>query len=76
MGFFKKHFVLFSLALSLILPMASANAVLNVGVSTAFTSLKTDFDSLISLAYPVMIAIVVALTIFGLVKSFIRRSAS
>ncbi len=54
----------------------SANAALDPGVSTGFTAVLTDFTSLLALAYPLMIAIVTALVIFGLVKMFIRKSAT
>ena len=53
----------------------SSNAALNAGVADGFTALTTDFNSLLTLAYPVMITIVVALVIFGMVKGFIHKAA-
>lgn len=52
-----------------------ANAALDANIALGLTALQTDFNSLMALVYPVMIAITVALVIFGLVKMFIHRSA-
>lgn len=53
----------------------SSSAALNAGVATGLTSLETDFQSLLTLAYPTMITIVVAMVIFGMVKGFIHKAA-
>lgn len=53
----------------------NSHAALNAGVATGLTDLTADFNSLLTLAYPVMITITVALVIFGMVKSFIHKAA-
>lgn len=59
----------------LVVVSTSSNAALNAGVADGFTALTADFNSLLTLAYPVMITIVVALVIFGMVKGFIHKAA-
>lgn len=53
----------------------SANAALDPNIATGLTSLQTDFTSLMTLVYPIMISISVALVVFGLVKMFIHKAA-
>lgn len=60
---------------ALVVISGSSQAVLNGGVATGLTTLTTDFNSLLDLAYPVMITIVVAMVIFGMVKGFIHKAA-
>lgn len=60
---------------ALVVAAANSNAALNAGVATGLTDLTADFNSLLTLAYPVMITITVALVIFGMVKSFIHKAA-
>lgn len=54
---------------------SSANAALDPNIATGLTSLQTDFTSLMTLVYPIMISISVALVVFGLVKMFIHKAA-
>lgn len=70
----RKSGVLVSLAAGAAVLSGSANAVLDASIATGLTSLQTDFSALLSLVYPVMIAITVALVIFGLVKGFIKKA--
>lgn len=62
------------LAASLVISEA-ANAALDTNIATGLTALKTDFDSLMALVYPIAIGITTALVIFGLVKMFIHKAA-
>ena len=54
---------------------SSANAALDPNIATGLTSLQTDFTSLMTLVYPIMISISVALVVFGSVKMFIHKAA-
>lgn len=54
---------------------SSANAVLDPNIALGLTSLQTDFTALMTLVYPIMISISVALVVFGLVKMFIHKAA-
>lgn len=51
-----------------------ASAVLDPNIATGLTALKTDFDALMAVVYPIAIAITSALVIFGLVKMFIHKA--
>ncbi|MBI5658377.1 MAG: hypothetical protein HZC43_02245 [Nitrosomonadales bacterium] len=53
----------------------SAHAAIPAEVGTGFTAVLTDFNALLALAYPLMIAIVTGMVIFGMVKGFIRKAA-
>jgi hypothetical protein len=48
--------------------VASAEAALNAGVSTAFSTIQTDGLALIDLAWPVVIAVTVAFIMIRLFK--------
>lgn len=52
-----------------------ANAALNAGVATAFTSLQTDGLALVDLAWPVVTALTVAFIIIGLFKKAAHKAA-
>lgn len=70
-----KKYLLGLLAATLSLFGFQAQAALDPNIATGLTSLQTDFTALMALVYPVMIAITVALVIFGLVKMFIHKAA-
>jgi hypothetical protein len=48
--------------------ISAANATLNAGVATGFTSLQTDALALVDLVWPVTIAVTVAFIILSLFK--------
>jgi hypothetical protein len=48
--------------------IGAANATLNAGVATGFTSLQTDALALVDLVWPVTIAVTVAFIILSLFK--------
>lgn len=48
--------------------LSEAQAALNAGVATAFTSLQTDALALIDLIWPVVTAVTVGFIIIGLFK--------
>lgn len=50
-----------------------ANAALPEGVSTGFTQLQTDGLAMADLAWPVVIALTVAVILFKLYKRFIGK---
>lgn len=54
---------------------SSAFAALDASIATGLTSVQTDFNSLLSLVYPIMISITAAVVIFGLAKMFIHKAA-
>lgn len=60
---------------ALVAVAGSAQAAIPLEVGTGFTAVLTDFNALLALAYPLMIAIVTGMVIFGLVKKFIHKAA-
>ncbi len=62
-------------SVGLLLVGQSAHAVLDPSISPAFAGLQTDFNSLMTMVYPIAISIAVALAIFGLVMRFVGRAA-
>lgn len=52
---------------------AAANAALPDGVQTGFTQLQTDGMAMADLAWPVVIALTVAVILFKLYKRFIGK---
>lgn len=59
----------------LVVGAGSAQAAIPVEVGAGFTAVLADFTALLALAYPLMIAIVTGLVIFGMVKMFIHKAA-
>lgn len=55
--------------------VAPAEAALNAGVATAFTSLQTDGLALVDLAWPVVTALTVAFIIITLFKKAASKAA-
>lgn len=51
-----------------------AEAALNAGVATAFTTLETDGLALVDLAWPVVTALTVAFIIIGLFKKAANKA--
>ncbi len=51
-----------------------ASAALDPNIALGLAALKTDFDALMAVVYPIAIAITSALVIFGLVKMFIHKA--
>ena len=58
-----------------VLSIQSAEAALNAGVASAFTSLQTDGLALVDLAWPVITALTVAFIIIGLFKKAANKAA-
>lgn len=57
-----------------LMSIAEAQAALNAGVSTAFTTLQTDGLALVDLAWPVVTALTVAFIIIGLFKKAANKA--
>lgn len=58
---------------SLILMGAAANAALPAGINSGFTQLQDDGLAMADLAWPVVIALTVAVILFKLYKRFIGK---
>lgn len=57
-----------------LMSIADAQAALNAGVATAFTTLQTDGLALVDLAWPVVTALTVAFIIIGLFKKAANKA--
>lgn len=64
-----------ALVVSSVVIATAAHAELPAAVGTSLTALQTDAGSLMTLLYPVMIAITGAFIIFGLVKKGMKKAA-
>lgn len=72
----KKLVVLFvSLIAVAVASVGTAEAALNAGVSSAFTTLQTDGLALVDLAWPVITALTVAFIIISLFKKAASKAA-
>lgn len=72
----KNRALVSGLLIGLTVVSGAANAALDASVATGFATVQTDFNSLMAIVYPVAIAITLAVVVFGLVKKFIKKSAS
>lgn len=61
------------IALALMFAGASAHAALDPAVATTFTTVQSDFTSMIGLVWPVIGAVFAALGIIGLVRAALNR---
>ena len=68
-----KNYVLSMLFTALVLTSASARAALDPPVATTFTTIQSDFTSMMGLVWPVIGAVFAALAIIGLVRAALQR---
>ena len=68
-----KNYVLSMLFTALLLASVSARAALDPSVATTFTTIQSDFTSMMGLVWPVIGAVFAALAIIGLVRAALQR---
>ena len=68
-----KNYVYSLIATALVLAAASVRAALDPAVATTFTTIQSDFTSMMGLVWPVIGVVFAALAIIGLVKAALNR---